>query len=152
MKRFFRIMTIVAIAATLCACSDDEEPVAEPQLDVTPNNLAGTWTVSVWNGNSLDEDCYVYLVLTRKDRLMELYQNVDSFSSRYISGVYNVYTDEELGAVIFGNYDHGIGDWSHRYVVRELTASRMTWVATDDDTLVTVYDRVEALPDELAGE
>jgi hypothetical protein len=40
-------------------------------------------------------------------------------------------------------YDFGAGDWEHSYYVRDLTKERMVWVATDDESLVTVYVRAE---------
>ena len=38
--------------------------------------------------------------------------------------------------------------WLHRYYVRDLTAERMVWVATDDENIVYVYVRAE-LPEEF---
>ena len=37
--------------------------------------------------------------------------------------------------------------WSHRYVVSELTAGRMVWTAEDDPAEVRVYSRMSAMPD-----
>lgn len=56
-------------------------------------------------------------------------------------GYFCGYTDMELGAVIRGQYDYGVGDWSHRYVVKSLTANKMIWVAKDDPANVSVYVR-----------
>ena len=64
-----------------------------------------------------------------------------------------------LGSCTEGNIDNGdntIGgyydymdfmQWSHRYVVSELTAGRMVWTAEDDPAEVRVYSRMSAMPD-----
>ena len=57
--------------------------------------------------------------------------------------------DPELGAVIRGTYgtsEYDYDEWSHRYIV-ELTAEQMRWTAKDDRADVSVYRRVEALPE-----
>ena len=41
MKTIFRFTLLALIATAFCACDDDKSYVAP--LDVTPNNLAGTW-------------------------------------------------------------------------------------------------------------
>ena len=77
-----------------------------------------------------------------------MWQNVDSFYARKLTGIYWIDIDEELGAVIRGNYDHGAGDWSHRYIVTDLTANRMVWTAKGDESDVSVYVRCD-LPEEF---
>lgn len=141
---------LVLTAAVLAGCNESE-PAADPQLDVTPYNMAGYWTVSMWNGRQLDESTYVYLNLVRKERTFELYDNLNSFSVHRTTGEYNIYTDEEKGAMIRGRYDYGNGEWSHRYIVSSLTAGQMVWVAADDETIVTVYERVEAIPEDIVN-
>ena len=155
MKKFIEsaaAMLLIVAATVLCGCENREagEPV-EPQLDVTPHNMEGCWTVSQWNGHRLDEESYVYLNILRKERTFELYENLGSFSTRKVTGEYNIYTDEERGAMIRGRYDYGNGEWSHRYVVTSLTASQMVWTAADDDEVVTVYERVESIPDRIVN-
>ncbi|MCH5335424.1 MAG: hypothetical protein J1D86_06460 [Alistipes sp.] len=150
MKRFMKFAAAAfAALLTITACEKSSGEYVEPQLDVTPNNIAGYWRVAVWNGGPLEQSCYVYLNLMRKDRLFELYQNLDSFSPRKVTGYYNITTDEEYGAIIRGNYDHGVGEWSHRYAVSSLTAGSMTWVALDNPDDVTVYERTDAIPEDI---
>ena len=48
----------------------------------------------------------------------------------------------------YGTDEYNYFDWSHRYIV-ELRASTMRWIATDDKENVSVYTRVESLPEEL---
>ena len=101
-----------------------------------------------WNGSALAEGTYVFIDIVRNDRTYTLYQNLDSFSDvpHVVSGSYYIETDPELGAIIRGVYDHDSGDWAHRYIIKDLTASEMTWVAKDDPDYIQKYVRVETIP------
>lgn len=108
MKTIFRFTLLALIATAFCACDDDKSYVAP--LDVTPNNLAGTWQLAQWNGAPLAEGSYVYIEFIRKDQKYVMYQNLDSFGARKLTGRFAIETDEELGAIIYGNYDYSVGD------------------------------------------
>ena len=43
-------------------------------------------------------------------------------------------------------YDYDSGDWAHRYIVKSLTATRMVWVAKDDQTYIQEFERIESIP------
>lgn len=135
------------LAIALISCSDDEEYV-EPILDVTPNNIAGEWCLESWNDAPLAEGSYVYISFERADRTYTLYQNVDSAPARTLTGRYYITTDMEFGAVIRGDYDFGVGEWAHRYIVKDLTAKSMTWIAKDNPDDVSVYVRCE-IPEQV---
>lgn len=139
LKRAFLALMALAV---LTACSDDDV-YQEPALDVTPNNIAGTWCLQSWSGGEMMEGSYVYIDFVRADRTYTLYQNLDSQQLRTITGSYYIETDAEYGAVIRGNYDYGNGEWSHRYIVTDLTAERMVWTAKDNADDVSVYVRKE---------
>ena len=85
-------------------------------------NLSGTWKLDSWNnGEALADGSYVYIELSYRDgNEFTIYQNLDSFGPRRITGVYNLSTDESLGSVIRGMYDYENGDWNHRYIIRNL--------------------------------
>ena len=147
MKNWF-YLTLMMLAVTLCGCSSDDE-VVEPQLEVTPHNISGTWQLASWhNGVQLAEGAYLYLELIRKDRAFKSYDTVDSALPRYRTGVYNIEIDPELGAIIRGMYDYSGGDWNHRYIVTSLTATKMVWVAKDNPAEVSVYVRT-TIPSEV---
>lgn len=130
-------------------CESKEEEYVEPQLEVTPNNIAGEWMLESWNnGLPVAEGCYLYMELVRKDRTFTIYENLDSFQTVRQTGRYVIEVDPELSAVIRGNYDFGGGDWNHHYIISSLTASRMVWVAVDDPQDVSVYVRTE-IPAEI---
>ncbi len=151
MKKWFYSTCMMLLAVAVCSCSSDDEYV-EPQLDVTPHNIDGAWQLATWQqGVSLAEGSYVYLDFTRKDALFTIYQKIDSFRARKITGRFVIEVDPELGAVIRGMYDYDAGDWAHRYIVTSLTATQMVWVAKDDPKDVSVYVRAE-IPAEVIAE
>lgn len=147
MRNLLKGAFYMMLAIALISCSDDEEYV-EPILDVTPNNIAGEWCLESWNDAPLAEGSYVYISFERADRTYTLYQNVDSAPARTLTGRYYITTDMELGAVIRGDYDFGVGEWTHRYVVKDLTAKSMIWIAKDNPDDVSVYVRCE-IPEQV---
>ena len=148
MKRIFRLFVLAMMATAVAVSCNDKEDYVEPTLDVTPNNIAGCWSLDSWSGGELSSGSYVYIDFVRADKTYTLYQNIDSQYMRAITGHYFIYTDDEKGAIIRGNYDYGNGDWSHRYVVTELTEGRMVWTALDNPADVSVYIRA-TLPSDL---
>ena len=86
--------------------------------------------------------------IVRNGKTYTIYQNLDSFSDipHVATGSYFIDTDVELGAIIRGTYDHDSGDWAHRYIVKSLTATRMVWVAKDDQTYIQEFERIESIP------
>jgi hypothetical protein len=151
MKRFKNILASALAALSFFAVSCDRNDMTEPQveyLDVNANNISGKWELVEWNGNALTEGTYVFMEIVRNDRTFKIYQNLDSFSDvpHVVSGSYYIETDPELGAIIRGVYDHDSGDWAHRYIIKDLTASEMTWVAKDDPDYIQKYVRVETIP------
>lgn len=147
-----RYITLLFAALALCSCVKNEAKQGEPLVDVTPVNLAGVWELTSFdNGATLQEGDYVYISFELTDRAYTIYQNIGTMYGEKRSGHYFVDTDPMLGAVIRGNYgtdEYNFFDWSHRYKV-ELRASTMRWTATDDSQNVSVYTRVESLPDLL---
>lgn len=152
MKRFILLTISLLVAAMgLVACDDEPVVPTELQLEVTANNIAGEWQLSSWKGAPLAEGSYVYLAFDRRERTFCIYQNLDSFSTRELTGAFFIETDPELGAIIRGSYDYDRGDWAHRYVVTSLTANEMVWLVKDDAEDVSVYVRAE-IPTDVKGE
>lgn len=152
MKRLLKYALLLLCGAIAWACSDDEETV-DPGLTVTANNIAGTWRLATWRGEPLAEGSFVYFEFVRKDQTFKLYQNLASFAPVMKSGRFSITTDEQLGAaVIYGDYDHSLNEpWAHRYVVRDLTATSMTWIVTTDGEDISVYERCDAIPEEIVS-
>ena len=146
MKRY---LTILFAALVLCSCNNTNEPT-EVLVDVTPTNLAGVWMLESFdNGKSLADGDFVYIEFVRSDRSYTLYQSVGSMYTQTMTGNYFIEIDPAYGAIIRGNYgtdEYNYFDWSHRYIVT-MTADRMRWVAKDDEHNVSIYVRVDALPE-----
>lgn len=143
----FKILITAALTALMLSCT--EKPVDTVEyLDVNANNISGKWELVEWNGAPLTEGTYVYLDIVRNDRTYTMYQNLDSFSNvpHVVTGSYFIEYDPEIGAIIRGNYDHDSGDWAHRYIVKDLTADQMYWVAKDDQTFIQKFVRVDSIP------
>lgn len=142
-------MLIAAAFAVMYLISCTEKPeVTVEYLDVNANNISGRWELVEWNGAPLTEGTYVYLDIVRNDRTYTMYQNLDSFTNvpHKVTGSYYIEYDPELGAILRGNYDHDSGDWAHRYIVKDLTATEMYWIAKDDRTFIQKYVRVDSIP------
>lgn len=130
------------IAVFVLSSCEKEGSVSNEYLDVTPNNISGVWRVESFdNGVELDESTYRYIEFKRKDKRFVSYDNLSSMEVQKRSGRFDITTDG--AAVIRGMYDFGQGEWEHSYYVCDLTKERMVWVATDDESLVTVYVRSE---------
>ena len=143
-----RIITAYAASLLLMlSCTNKETPAVE-YLDVTANNLAGNWEQVEWRGSELVESSYFYMKIVRKDQKFTFYQNTDSMADmpHVITGRFNIEIDPELGAIILGEYDYVGEYWSHRYIVKELTADTMTWIAVDDPTETKKFVRIASVP------
>lgn len=117
-------------------------------LDVNAHNLSGSWELVEWNGATIQKGTYVYMHIVRNDMTYTLYQNMDSYANipHVVTGRYYLSTDPEIGAIIGGNYDHDSGDWAHRYIVKDLTATQMTWVSEDDSEEIQKFVRIDDIP------
>ena len=146
--KLMRIITAYAASLLLMlSCTNKETPAVE-YLDVTANNLAGNWEQVEWRGSELVESSYFYMKIVRKDQKFTFYQNTDSMADmpHVITGRFNIEIDPELGAIILGEYDYVGEYWSHRYIVKELTADTMTWIAVDDPTETKKFVRIASVP------
>lgn len=145
MNTITKIAVILLSAFAFCSCVEKEEPIV--YLDVNAHTISGSWQLVEWSGVSLNETTYMYVDFVRNDRTYTIYQNLDSFANvpHVVTGSFYIETDLELGAVIRGNYDHDSGDWAHRYIVKNLTETEMTWVAKDDETYVQKFVRVDSI-------
>lgn len=150
MKNLLKFTLLLMFAVTFAGCEKDKS-YEDPGLEVSLYNISGTWQLETWNnGAALAEGSYVYLEISYRDgNRFTIYQNLDSFGPRRITGSYNLYTDESLGSVIRGMYDYENGDWTSRYVIRGLYTDRMTWIATDNAENVSLYRRCDAIPQEI---
>ena len=149
MNKITKILALAVMAVASMACNKIEDPQgngSEP-LEVNTNNISGKWELVEWNGAPMAEGTYVYMDIER-GKTYTMYQNLDSFKNipHVITGSYNLAADPELGAIIRGSYDHDNGDWSHRYIIKDLYENEMFWVAKDDPAFTQKFCRVSTIP------
>ena len=148
-----KYITLLFAALALCSCNRPSPEAVDPLIDVTPTTLAGLWMLESYdNGKTLAEGTFVYIDFVRSDCSYTIYQNVGSMYTQTMRGNYFIEIDSELGAVIRGNYgtdEYNYFDWSHRYIV-QMRSNTMRWVAKDDPENVSVYIRVDTLPEGIA--
>ena len=147
-KSLLKSLTIVALFAvasvniTSCVIVEPEEVIE--YLEVTPYNIDGKWELVNWTGGELVDGAFVKIEFEKGDQTFILSQKVDSFNERVITGRFNIYIDENLGcSVIRGEYDHGVGSWQNRYIVKDLTIDSMTWIALNNPEDIQVFQRVQ---------
>ena len=149
MNKITKILALAFMAVASMACNKIEDPQgngSEP-LEVNTNNISGKWQIVEWNGAPMAEGTYVNMDIER-GKTYTMYQNLDSFKNipHVITGSYNLAADPELGAIIRGSYDHDNGDWSHRYIIKDLYENEMLWVAKDDPAFTQKFRRVSTIP------
>ena len=143
-----RFAALLSALALLGACDDD---MYVTPLEVTNNNIAGTWQLAEWNGAPLAEGSFVYIEFIRKGRQVRHVPEPRQLRHPQADGPFVIDNDAELGAVIRGSYDYGAGDWAHRYIVTDFTETSMVWTAKDDRSDVQVFVRCDGIPDEVTG-
>ena len=158
MKTLFRMMALFALLFAAASCSDDDEAIAMPSLDVNYANVAGTWKLSEWNGEELNDTRYYYITFNRKaeddKRTYIIYTNLNSAVSERITGTFLLDKDDDDADVISGTYDYtmSINDaWENKYFVEELTNEKMSWKATENVEEVRVYTRCSEVPADIVN-
>ena len=147
MKRFLKTMALMLVLV-LASCTRDEE-TAPQQLEVTPNNISGIWTLSEVNGEQLPDGLYCYIEFVRRDRTYTMYQKFDSMYPRRLTGSYEITKDEYKGYILSGKYDYGTGNWNNSYIVTELYEESMLLTADAQSGDVCKYVRCNEVPDEI---
>ena len=145
MNTLNKISILILAIASLVSCVEKEEPVV--YLEVNAHNISGSWKLAQWNGTALNDSTYMYVEFVRNDRTFTIWQNMDSFMDvpHKTSGSFYIDYDMGLGAIIRGQYDNDSGDWAHRYIVKELTATSMKWIARDDMEYIQIFERVDSI-------
>jgi hypothetical protein len=160
MKTCFKLilfaLTLGGVAAVGAACEKDNGSDRDGQLVVNHNNISGTWQLTRLNGEE-PQGIYGYIELTRRAveddlgesfgwREFDMYSNLNSAQSRHLTGRFRLTFDDADRAILTGVYDYDQGFWEHDYIVDQLTADTMTWVAEDDPEIVSVYTRCSSIP------
>ncbi|MBQ8520996.1 MAG: lipocalin family protein [Bacteroides sp.] len=147
MKTLFGVMAMFMLMFGFTSCSEDDEEVTVPALEVNYVNVNGTWKLTEWNGNPIPENVYCYIVFKRKDHTFKMYQKFDSMYARCITGEFVIEQDEYWGSMISGTYDYGMGNWNNTYIVTDLLETgSMIWTVKGDDTDISKYERCDEVP------
>lgn len=156
MKTLFKMMALFALLFTITSCGDDDEVALNPTRDVNYANLAGTWYLSEWNGEKMNDTRYYYITFNRKEvdgkRKYEIYTNYNSAFSEKITGAFLLKKEADFGDVITGTYDFQLSTddgWPHDYSITEMYENSMVWTATDDADEVRVYTRCSEVPEDI---
>ena len=153
MRVLFRMITFFMLEISSACCSNDEEVVVVPALDVNYANLNGTWKLTEWNGQVLPNDIYCYIEFNRREHTFIMYQKFDSMYARCITGEFFLEKDDKWGDVINGTYDYGMGEWNNSYVITDLLESgSMIWTVRGDDSDISKYERCSKVPDDIKAE
>ena len=101
MKHLYKLFTLLLVAMFACSftsCSNDDEEMEEPSIEVTPANLHGTWKLVEWNnGEKVPEGTYCYIVFDRREQTYVMYQKFDSMYGRRITGSFKIKNDPYMG-------------------------------------------------------
>lgn len=117
--------------------------VEESGVDMTFPNVYVAEGENVTLYSSMYMDGYFFTVTLKDNSIAKEAFDGDKM---IVIGSYSLETDPELGAIIRGNYDYDSDDWAHRYIVKNLTATEMIWVAKDDEDFIQKYRRVDSIP------
>lgn len=148
-------ITAVFLTAALClfTVSCEKEPVdpVEPQLVPSEAAVAGVWELT---GHSLavrGSTPFMYIVLERSEMTFTMYSNVNSGATQVRTGTFSL-SGKNGEYTITGIYDHGGGFWNNDYLITGLTAREMEWTVSDNPEDVSVFTRVDAVPEEILNE
>lgn len=148
MRKLQKLLFFIMLLATVTACNSNNDDAQPQYLEATYANVSGTWVLSSWNGQAQTASPYVYINLDRKEHTFDIYQNLESDKSKHVTGTYSISIDENDRYLIEGTYDYSSGWWKHDYQITHVSATEMTWTATDQDD-VSVYTRVSSIPDNI---
>ena len=155
MKTLFRMIALFTLLFCISSCGDDDE-LAPESMEVNYANIAGTWRLTEWNGEKIDEPRYSYITFNRKaedgKRAFMMYTNLNSAVSERVSGAFNLGINDDSKDIISGTYDYTLSTndgWEHIYVITGLDDKSMIWTAEDDAEEVRVYTRCGEVPADI---
>ncbi|MBO7199453.1 MAG: hypothetical protein J6V26_05425 [Alistipes sp.] len=147
MKLINRLFATILLVATLtmAGCEKPAPLPSEERIPVTYAALDGCWQLTMWQGATIAEDTYLYIVFDRSAHTYVMWDNIDSMYATDTTGTF-VITEEEDGTyTLSGMYDYGIGDWSNDYsVTLSDGGNTMQWRAA---STTMDFVRIEALPE-----
>ena len=151
MNRFFNkflALFAVLIASVAVSCNkmdettDKMDETTEVYLDVTANNIQGSWELVSFKGEPLKGDTYFHISFDRAEKTYESKTNLNSIPGTYDfdEGTFQIGIDEELGAYIRG-INIVLEEWSDRYIITELTRESMKWTGIKDPSNIMIFGK-----------
>ena len=150
MKTFFKILLLSVFLFGVTACGNDDDETKDITLEVNYANLNGTWRLTNWNGEEMNDDnSYVYIEFDRKEHTYVMYEKISTGKAWKRTGDFLITKEEEWGTILSGKYDYGVGPWNAEYIVTDLTSDTMKWTVKDDASDVSLYTRCNGIPADI---
>ena len=149
--RLFKLlcaMLLLVAALTVTSCEKPAPLPSEEQIAVTYAALDGCWQLTMWQGEPIAEETYLYIEFDRSSHRYTMWDNIDSMYATDTTGTFAINEEEDGTYTLSGTYDYGVGDWSSDYRV-ELTneGERMQWLSLDGTHQVMDFVRVAEIPE-----
>lgn len=144
MKNIFnKVFAVLAVMTgiALSSCQKIEGDQVD-YLEVNASNLHGDWELTAINGQPLAEGTYFHINFNRSGNEYTIRETLTSIPAapNVDEGKFEIYTDPELGAYIRG-IDSVMEEWSDMYVIKDLTATTMTWIGVNDPDFIQTFKR-----------
>jgi hypothetical protein len=143
------VATLLIVATTLIAGCEKPAPIpTEEKIAVTYAALDGCWQMTMWQGEPIAEETYLYIEFDRSSHRYTLWDNIDSMYGVESTGSFTITEEEDGRYTLLGAYDYGKGDWGSDYRV-ELTneGNDMRWVSLSGSHQVMNFVRVAEIPE-----
>ena len=96
--------------------------------NINIDNLTGTWVNK--------KDTTIGMSIVKRNGSYTFQTGASTFV-----GEFNLQISENDEIIIVGSADQNNNEWKHRYILQELTATTMKWVAIDDKSIIYEYIR-----------
>ena len=140
-------MLLLVAALTVTSCEKPAPLPSEEQIAVTYAALDGYWQLTMWQGEPIAEETYLYIEFDRSSHRYTMWDNIDSMYATDTTGTFTITEEEDGTYTLSGTYDYGVGDWSNDYrVVLTHEGEHMQWRALSANQTMD-FVRVEAMPE-----
>lgn len=150
MTKYLKIYLLFFLTISLVACEKEEEQ-GMVYLDVTNANLHGTWKLSEWSGEPMNDTRYCYIDFSRSEETFIIYENIGSMYAQKLTGSYRIKGNKGDGYQLTGTYDYTGEQWKGYHVV-SLTNTQLQLRVDRSEEDILIYDRCEEVPDKVIYE
>ena len=141
--------TLLVVATTLITSCEKPAPLpSEERIAVTYAALDGCWQLTMWQGEPIAEETYLYIEFDRKEHRYTMWDNIDSMYATDTTGTFTITEEEDGTYTLSGTYDYGVGDWSSEYqVILWNKGKNMKWKSRNGSHQVMDFVRVDEIPE-----